>query len=312
MRFRAVLLLIAMLLASGTAGADYWLRYRDPLLVLPRPEHGLSVVGTEKHLENGRMIEHVVLHSVELGNIGFAINLPDPMPQRKMPILVVLGGLGTGENNIRYLTDCGNNAIIGYDWPVPVHFYGGGWSTTHLPAVYKRVVGIPAQVASAIDWASRQPWADGQRISLLGFSLGAVASPAVQDIVEHDGQHIGWTILAYGGAPFGDLIATSPHLKPIWIRPILAASIDLLLGPLQPTRHLAHLSGHFLILEGRDDSLVTQAARERLRDAVPEPKTVVSFDGDHMGIGPDKMALLQQIIAVSRKWLLQEGAIDPV
>jgi hypothetical protein len=43
---------------------------------------------------------------------------------------------------------------------------------------------------------------------------------------------------------------------------------------------------------------------------VPEPKTVITFDGDHMGVGPDKMALLQKIIETSKTSLIENGAIN--
>jgi len=44
--------------------------------------------------------------------------------------------------------------------------------------------------------------------------------------------------------------------------------------------------------------------------AVPEPKTVITLEGIHLGVGPDKMALLQKIIATSKKWLIENGAIN--
>jgi hypothetical protein len=45
--------------------------------------------------------------------------------------------------------------------------------------------------------------------------------------------------------------------------------------------------------------------------AAPTPKTVIKFDGDHMGVGPDKLGLLQKIIATSKTWLIEKGAVDP-
>ena len=69
----------------------------------------------------------MILSSAALGDIGIIVSLPDPLPDRKLPILIVLGGLGTGENNIRYLPDAGDNAIVGYDWPIPVRFEGLAW-----------------------------------------------------------------------------------------------------------------------------------------------------------------------------------------
>ena len=39
--------------------------------------------------------KHVVLLDPVLGSIGFMLSLPDPLPARKLPLVVVLGGLGT-------------------------------------------------------------------------------------------------------------------------------------------------------------------------------------------------------------------------
>lgn len=306
MRISRSVAVVLVVLAIG--GAALWLA---PPRTLPTPQHELRVERTAPVLRDGRAVEHVELHGGSLGDIGITLSLPDPLPDKPLPILIVLGGLGTGENNIRSLTDTGDTAIIGYDWPMPVRFYDGVGSLTQLPGLYRRIMAIPAQVSTALFWAGTQPWADRRRISLLGFSLGALAAPAIQDVAERDGQAIGWTILAYGGAPFGALVAANPHIKPGWLRPILAPILDLALDPLQPTRHLAQLSGQFLILEGADDSLIPTAARLRLREAVPEPKTLITFDGGHMGVGADKQALLRDIIAKSRAWLVDKGAVDP-
>lgn len=309
MKFRKSLAVVLTLIAGIGAGA-LWLDHRDPLSSLPAPQHTLEIDRSTLAGQGRRHVEHLILRSTTLGEIGFILSLPDPLPDRKLPILIVLGGLGTGENNIRYLPDAGDNAIVGYDWPIPVRFDRVA-SLTQTLGLYRRVMAIPAQVTSAIDWLAAQSWADDRRMSLLGFSLGALAAPAIQDVAEHDGRRIGWTVLAYGGAPFGELVAANPHVKPGWVRPILGSMIDILFHPLQPTEHLAHLSGQFLILEGEDDSLVPRAARARLREAAPAPKTVITLGGDHMGVGKNKMALLQAIITASTNWLIENGAVNP-
>lgn len=285
---------------------------RDPLESLPGPDGNLQAERQPLPAPTGRRIEHITLHSESLGDIGIVVSLPDPLPSKKLPLLIVLGGLGTGENNIRYVGEAGNNAIIGYDWPIPVHFYSGISFLTQLPSLYSHLITIPGQVASTTQWLSSQSWADGQRISLLGFSLGALAAPPIQRVAANNQNPIGWTILAYGGAPLGSLFASNPHIHPSWMRYTLAPVIDILLRPLEPTEHLPYLSGHFLILEGNDDKLIPANARMALRNAVPEPKTIITFEGNHMGVGPDKMELLQKIIDASKKWLIDSGAVSPI
>jgi len=309
-----LLIRAAMLVViAGVALVVYiviFLNQRDPLTDLPSPRRDLPAMSTMPVKESGRRITHVTLAGGALGDIGFVVSLPDPLPAKKIPVLVVLGGLGTGESNIRTIKNIGANAVIGYDWLIPVRFPQGTDFLRQAPELYRDTMTIPGQIASMIEWLVVQPWADEKRIGLLGFSLGALAAPAAQNLAQHDGASIDATILAYGGAPLGALFAANPHMKPEWLRAIIGPVIGLLLRPLDPLANLPRLSGHFLVLEGRDDRLIPEAARVALRDAVPPPKDVVILGGDHMGIGPDKDALLAEIIAVSRDWLVRNGAAD--
>nr|MDP9128714.1 hypothetical protein [Pseudomonadota bacterium] len=119
-------------------------------------------------------------------------------------------------------------------------------------------------------------------------------------------------ILAYGGAPLNAVFAADTHLQPGLMRMALAPFMGVILHPLEPTLHLPNLSGHFLVLEGKVDELMPEKARTTLRDAVPEPKTIVVFDGNHMGVGPDKAELLAKIIRTSEDWLIKMGAVNPL
>lgn len=308
--FKRILLVFGILLI-GLSALAVWLYQRDPLQALPQPEHHLQSERILLARQNGRRVEHIVLRGSAIGEIGFTISLPDPLPAEKLPLLFVLGGLGTGENNISFIKNAGNNAIIGYDWPIPTQFPNGLDFLLDAPDLYRQAMSIPAQAVSMIGWLAEQPWANKQRISLLGFSLGALAVPSIQDMAEHDGHAIGWTIIAYGGAPLGDLFAANPHMKPHWLRDLMAPVVNLLLRPLEPMLHAPHLSGRFLVLEGQDDTLVPEKLRVNLREAVPQPKDVIVFKGSHMGVGPNKFELLQKIIETSRDWLIRNGAVNP-
>jgi len=300
-----LLILVTALLVLGG-----WLNTRDPLSTLPQPEHGLAVQSTGPVTKEGRRLEHITLTGGALGNIGIFVSLPEPLPAKKLPVLLVLGGLGTGQGNIQEIKEPGENAIVGYDWPIPVDLPNGSDFLKLAPDLYHKAMVTPGQIASAVDWLATQPWADKERISLLGFSLGALAAPAAENLAEHDGHRVGWTIIAYGGAPLGDLFASNPHIKPMALRLIAGPIIDVLLHPLQPTVNLPQLTSHFLVLEGRDDSLMPKSSRMFLRSAVPDPKDVVLFGGDHMGVGPDKQMLLNTIIRESRSWLVRNGAVN--
>jgi hypothetical protein len=248
----------------------------------------------------------VQLGTEALGPVGLVVDRPIPF-RRRLPVIVVLGGLGTGARNIDWVLEPGENVLVGYDWPIPTAMPNGLDLLAAAPDLHRRAFAIPGQIQTAMAWVAAQDWADPERISLLGFSLGALAAPAAQRLGP---VAPGWTVLAYGGTPLGPLIAANPHLEPRWVAQLLGLAADLALRPLAPGRHLPHLRGRFLVLEGATDEFVPAEAAARFRDLVPDPKRVVAFPGGHMGVGPRQLELLERIIAESRAWLVAEGAAD--
>jgi hypothetical protein len=299
-------LLLVLLFAAAALLA--WLLLRDPLAALPRPDPEPRATIERQERRGDRSLSFVRLDTAELGPVRLVVDRPSPLPGERLPVLLVLGGLASGERNIGWITEIGDNAVIGYDWPITTAMPQGLDLLAALPELHRRTLAIPAQIATALGWLARQDWADPDRISLLGFSLGALAIPAAQRLAP---APIGWTVLAYGGAPIGALVAANPHLRPDWARPLLGAFADLALRPVEPSAHLPYLQGRFLVLEGSDDAFVPARTAARLRAATPEPKRVVRFEGGHMGVGPGQLELLARIIAESRAWLVAEGATNP-
>jgi hypothetical protein len=304
-------LALMLLVAAGAGGFVCWLELRDPLAALPRATETPVATGFAVEPHDGRRLQHVVLDAPGVGRIGLAISLPDPLPKRPLPIVMVVGGLATGERNIRQVPGGGDNAIVGYDWPVPTRRPQGWDFVRDAPDLYDRALRVPGQIAAALDWLAGQGWADPERTSLLGFSLGALVAPAAQRLAELRGHAIGWTALAYGGSPVGALLAANPYLKPRWAAPILSRVADLVFRPIEPGEHLPHLRGRFLLVGGRTDAFVPEAAARRMRDLAPEPKTIVLLEGGHLGVGADRQVLLAEIIAVTTRWLADEKAINP-
>ena len=304
-------LAVTLLVTAVAGGLVCWLGLRDPLAALPRATENPVAIGFSAKPREGRTLQHVVLDAPGVGRIGLAISLPDPLPKQPLPIVMVLGGLATGERNIRHIPGGGDNAIVGYDWPIPTRLPQRWDWVRDAPDLYDRVLCVPGQIAATLDWLAHQSWADPERTSVLGFSLGALAAPAAQRLAELHGRQIGWTALAYGGAPIGALLAANPYLKPRWAAPILARVADLVFRPVEPGEHLPHLRGRFLLVGGRDDAFVPGVAARRMHDLAPQPKTIVLLEGGHMGVGADQQKLLAAIITVTTRWLVDERAVNP-
>ena len=283
----------------------------DPLAALPRGLAPGTALETRSLHEGGRRIRQYEMSDPVLGRIGFVVSLPEPLPDKPLPLMVVLGGLGTGLKNIRHVPPAGHNAVMGYDWPVPRRLPKGLELVAALPDLHGHVFSMPDQIAAAVDWAAGQAWADPERISLLGFSLGAIAGPAAQRRLEARGREVGWTVLAYGGAGLGELAAHHPRIAEGIGAPLVGLLAERLFRPLEPALHLPHLSGRFLVIGGRDDGLIPEGAARRMRALTPEPKTVRLLEGEHMGVGQGQEALLREILALTEAWLVTEGAVNP-
>ncbi len=303
-RFAAAAILIAAALAATTT---WWTRH-DPLYFLPRSASAPAVQLDRIEHRAGRVFEHVTLSDRRLGSIEFTVSLPDPLPGRKLPLIAVLGGLGTGEHNIRAIRNAGDNIVVGYDWPFATALRTS--DLLRLPALRAQVLSVPGQVTAALRWVVAQPWSDADRISLVGFSLGSVAAPAVQRVAMAERIRIGWTVLAYGGAPIDALVRGDTRIRPGWARPLLALGAELLLAPVDPALHLPALAGRFLVLGSTDDSIVSEEASRSLEALTPMPKVTIRLPGDHVGTGPDREAFLDAALTVIRCWLVAEGAVN--
>jgi pimeloyl-ACP methyl ester carboxylesterase len=281
-----------------------WTR-SSTLSALPQPlKTAVIAITTERHA--GRAYQHVELLDSNLGRLGFMISLPSPMPRRPVPVVFVLGALGTGLHNVGLIRDPGPNAIVGYDWPelAPDLRLGRIWSAR------AKILTVPGQMTVMARWVLAQEWADVRRVTLAGFSLGAIAAPAVEHVMTANGVRVQWTVLADGGAPISEAIGGDQHVQPPWRRKIAAFLGELLLRPMDPELHLAHLSGRFLVISSVDDSTISAAAAERLAQLTPEPKQIVRLPGGHVGTGGAKVALLDVAVNLTRRWLIAEGAID--
>jgi hypothetical protein len=159
----------------------FWWNVSTAVSFLPRSSTVTELVELQAEHRNRRILQHICLFDKTLGDINFEISLPDPLPQRKLPLVLVMGGLGTGEHTVRFVEGAGYNAIVGYDWPLPTR-RPKNLGIGQLIALHERALSIPGQVSAVLRWSATQSWCDPKRVSVLGFSLGAIIVPAVDRI----------------------------------------------------------------------------------------------------------------------------------
>jgi hypothetical protein len=303
-------------LALGGIGLAAWGwtwagRSGDPLDWLPRAEAAPRLVAHQWFLDRGRIMQAVTLEDPKLGRFRLLVSLPNPLPDQRLPLVFVLGGLGTAEDNLRPVSEAGANALIGYDWPIPTFLPEPPAMLAEAGHWRGLIEQVPGQLAAAIAWTSAQPWADAERLTLLGVSLGSLAVPATARLSAALGLPPGWNVLAYGGAPLSALVGNHPALAEHPAAMLLGRAAGLVLRGIEPGAHLPHLPGRTLIIGSREDRLIPAAAAERMGALAPEPKAIVWLPGDHIGIGPAQQETLAAVIRRAREWLVREGAINP-
>ena len=309
--YKAVKVISLLLILLGIFSIVFQLN-KNSLNALPKSGKILDFTEGKKNYVGIRIIQQYTIDDSGLGIINIAVSFPNPMPSHPLPVLFILGGLETGFDSVQHVSDIGDNILVGYNWPINSKLPKGISILTESPSIYKGIYKSPGQIAKAIEWVSNQAWAEKEKISLLGFSIGAIASPAVQHIIENRGlTNIGWTVLAYGGTNIGQLVNSNPNIKPRWAKPLFGWIIQLLFNPIDPKEHLEHISGNFLLINGKDDEFIPKESSLLMQKLTPSPKNIILLDGKHMGVGEKQKELLSIIIKETRMWLKQNGAINP-
>ena len=310
-RYKAVKVISSLIILLGIFSIVFQLN-KNSLNALPKSGKILDFTEGKKNYVGIRIIQQYTIDDSGLGIINIAVSFPNPMPSHPLPVLFILGGLETGFDSVQHVSDIGDNILVGYNWPINSKLPKGISILTEFPSIYKGIYKSPGQIAKAIEWVSDQSWSEKEKISLLGFSIGAIASPAVQHIIENRGlTNIGWTVLAYGGTNIGQLVNSNPNIKPKWAKPLFGWIIQLLFNPIDPKEHLEYISGNFLLINGKDDEFIPKKSSSLMQKLTPSPKNIILLDGKHMGVGKKQKELLSIIIKETRIWLKQNGAINP-
>jgi hypothetical protein len=292
----------------------------NPMPVLERDLSGIAVVRDSAYAATtrsgeARLYRDLHLYGPGVGDIHVTLSLPADATESgesgesRLPIVLVLGGLEVGRESLRYIGRHGRNALVSYEYPYSPDYWYEGTPIREIPAIQSAVLSVPAQVAAALHWTAGAHWADRDRIVLLGYSFGALFVPAAYRIVEASGLTPAGSIVAYGGADLALLFRANLDMTPTWQRDALAGLAAVAVAPIDPARHLPHIAGDMLLLNGTRDHQIPWAAVERLRNSKPEPRTIVSLDAGHMH--PTLPDLTDRIVEESRTWLLNRGFVEP-
>lgn len=299
---------------AATASVAVWLsiwnpdaQIRDPLPLYRQASTSVTPDESGKRdIQDVRLIDpdnHAVTFSVSLpkGRFGDAGDA--------LPTLVVISGFRSAHDNLAHIPEPGPNAIISYDYPYSRKAWNDATWIGRTLIIRRVAYHLPNDVSGLMAWVRRQHWADPNRISLAGVSLGAVALPVIRRRASATGQPDGPSVIAYGGVDLEALAAANLKISPAWLRDIAAWGVWLLLKPLEPETHLPDINGPFLLINGKNDDRIPAESAQRLQALTPEPKTVITVDGGH--IDGDRPDLIENTVRLARVWLVSKGALNP-
>jgi cephalosporin-C deacetylase-like acetyl esterase len=173
MRLRR-LLLIALALIVIVVGL-YWLE-----LAIPKREYFIERRGTLQNIEMTESVDGgIVQQRVSLrASTGLTVEArlvrPAVAPGATLPVIVVMGGEGTGKNAVDLVGEPQGIAYLALDYP-----YEGDqeldafWESLNaIPGIQQAFLDSPPAMSLAVDWAEQQSWFDPDRVELVGASLG--------------------------------------------------------------------------------------------------------------------------------------------
>ncbi|NOG47714.1 MAG: prolyl oligopeptidase family serine peptidase [Calditrichaeota bacterium] len=242
------------------------------------------------------------------GNIKIYISLPLIIPKEGLPVILILGGLQIRRSNFSLIENPGNNAIVIYKYPYDDSGWYDGTALLEIPKIRNAVLSVPAQVVEVVKWLKEESWCDRRRVSIAGYSFGALFTPAVYRLANKYSVQLSYGVIAYGGADIYLMLKANLKKNNFFTREIIALLASTAIFSVDPENHLHHLNNEFLVINGNQDKQIPEESWLLLHNLLPEPKTVLILDDGHMH--PRKPELTTKLVNISRDWLTEKGVIN--
>ena len=292
--------LIAFVLTLVVIGL-YWLE-----LAVPKRDYFIERRGTLVRQdalassENGVVQKTVQLESSSGLQVEIRLMRPVTQPGETLPVIIVMGGEGTGKDAVDLVGEPDGIAYLALDYP-----YDGDqeldafWeSITAIPGIQQAFLDSPPAMSLAVDWAQQQPWFDADNVELVGASLG-VPFTAVAGAIDQRFTRV-W--LLHGGArnlPWVMHLGRR-YIENEFLRGIVARGALLLVygNSFEAIEWIHEIAPRpLVIVEARNDDFVPREAQEPfIAAAESEYIELVWTDGRH--IRPTRKEELQQLLDV--------------
>ena len=295
------ILLIALLLVAVVA-ALYWLE-----LAIPKRDYFIERRGTivtadvSEASSNGIVQKLVRLESSTGLRVTMRVVRPATGPGQTLPVIIVMGGEGTGKDAVDLVGAPQGVAYLALDYP-----YEGDqeldafWeSLTAIPGIQQAFLDSPPAMSLALDWALQQPWVDPDKIELVGASLG-VPFTAVAGALDDRFTRV-W--LLHGGAKNVPWVmhVGRRYVENEFLRALLARAALLLVygNSFETLDWIPEIAPRpLIIVAARDDDFVPPEAQQPFVAAAEasEHVEIIWTEGRH--IRPTRREELQQLLDI--------------
>ncbi len=250
-----------------------------------------------------RIYRDVVLKSDEANEVRFTLSLPEKISSEGLPCIIIVGGLETGRESLQFIPEHGQYALIGYEYPHVLKALHRLRLLWQLFAVRREMIRIPSQILAMVQYVEQEPWFNQRPVDMMGYSFGAGFIPVTYVHAKQANKRLGPGVMAYGGAGIQCLVRAN-FPGPLWVKRIVARWSKSFFRAVDPIHYAPEMEGNFLLINGRYDTQVPFKCATRLQHLVPEPKTIINLETEHMS--PQNTALTLRLIQLSREWLDQQ------
>ena len=276
-------------------------------LAVPKRDYFVERRGTLETVEVTESEDDgVVQQTVRLeSSTGLAVDMrlvrPAVEPGETLPVIVVMGGEGTGKNAVDLVGAPQGIAYLALDYP-----YEGDqeldafWeSVTAIPGIQQAFLDSPPAMSLALDWAQQQDWFDADNVELVGASLG-VPFTAVAGALDTRFTRV-W--LLHGGAnnvPWVMYVGRR-YVENEFLRSLLARGALLLVygNSFETMDWIPEIAPRpLVIVAARDDDFVPPEAQQPFVEAAEASEyiEIVWTEGRH--IRPTRREELQQLLDI--------------
>lgn len=294
-----------VLVAAGlifAVAALYWLE-----LAIPKRDYFIERRGTLVTVDiteassDGVVQKLVRLESSSGLRVNMRVVRPETAPGQTLPIIIVMGGEGTGKDAVDLVGVPEGVAYLALDYP-----YEGDqeldafWeSLAAIPGIQQAFLDSPPAMSLALDWALQQDWVDSNNVELVGASLG-VPFTAVAGALDTRFTRV-W--LLHGGAKNVPWVmhVGRRYVENEFLRGLLARGALLLVygNSFEALHWIPEIAPRpLVIVAARDDDFVPPEAQQPFVEAAEasEHIEIVWTEGRH--IRPTRREELQQLLDV--------------